>query len=134
MRFNPRPSCEGRPRNPVVIIYRERFQSAPLLRGATICEARQAHNYQFQSAPLLRGATPRDPDAAQRPASFNPRPSCEGRRNATDSSPLNAWFQSAPLLRGATVGSTDHKRSNCGFNPRPSCEGRPSPCETIERV
>ena len=144
--FNPRPSCEGRPASSEWYPDELKFQSTPLLRGAT-----------RTSLPNRR-----------RNMCFNPRPSCEGRPLLTStphkimqfqSTPLlrgatckthqlhsYRWFQSTPLLRGATgvaIGPNtnvevsihaplargdplpltrpNHDRS---FNPRPSCEGR----------
>ncbi len=78
------------------------FQSAPLLRGATVDEAGVKILIEFQSAPLLRGAT------------------SKSRPNAL------VGFVSirAPLARGDPA-KTGMCHGSCGFNPRPSCEGRP---------
>ncbi len=101
--FNPRPSCEGRPEARDDWEDREPFQSAPLMRGATVVALGLRRAVMFQSAPLMRGAT--KPPATLKPplACFNPRPSCEGRL-ASVRRYLPAWeFQSAPLMRGATL-------------------------------
>ena len=37
------------------------------------------------------------------PPDFNPRPSCEGRRQKTDKAVTQLQFQSTPLMRGATL-------------------------------
>ena len=78
--FNPRPSCEGRPRTLRCRRGRYSFQSTPLMRGAT-CVARADRGPRVVSihAPHARGdpcATPTCPGRAR----FNPRPSCEGRQ------------------------------------------------------
>ena len=78
--FNPRPSCEGRPPSAGFDMPRRVFQSAPLLRGATLLHRQQR----------------------VWPPCFNPRPSCEGRRPQDYFNHLASVFQSAPLLRGAT--------------------------------
>ncbi len=57
MRFNPRPSCEGRPAEDWIRPSLPTFQSAPLLRGATVVDGARGEDAVFQSAPLLRGAT-----------------------------------------------------------------------------
>ena len=78
------------------------FQSAPLMRGATLdARARADRHVVSIRAPHARG----DQSALSRNVStfcFNPRPSCEGRRYyAAKGRPF--WvFQSAPLMRGAT--------------------------------
>ena len=77
--FNPRPSCEGRPSARLANVCDESFQSAPLMRGATIDRV---------ALFVLAGVSIRAPhargDAARllpqpAPSCFNPRPSCEGR-------------------------------------------------------
>ncbi len=189
--FNPRPSCEGRLISQMAMGGRLWFQSAPLLRGATLPFNPAAAEFAFQSAPLLRGATAewgeacaivevsiraplaRGDGVSQEPnkawlvsiraplargdgrshhpppprVSFNPRPSCEGRRTKSAKPDARWKFQSAPLLRGATLHAVSdqalnvvsiraplargdvrplpHYRHSHGFNPRPSCEGRP---------
>ncbi len=56
--FNPRPSCEGRP--------------------SLICESPDVAK--FQSTPLVRGATVGYVTESWERDDFNPRPSCEGRQ------------------------------------------------------
>ncbi len=80
MSFNPRPSCEGRQGGRAVGIGCDWFQSAPLMRGATIPFHRDRSDGRFQSAPLMRGAT-----------------------HTAKSVPAHWLFQSAPLMRGATL-------------------------------
>ncbi len=78
-RFNPRPSCEGRPRSGNTKQNENMFQSAPLLRGATgesFVESMQ-QNVSIR-APLARGDFPSLMDM-RGGLCFNPRPSCEGR-------------------------------------------------------
>ncbi len=110
--FNPRPSCEGRRRTPSSTASISKFQSAPLLRGATYSASmRSTRSSVSIRAPLARG------DATNRRAirvrhSFNPRPSCEGRQGAGFFEVLFLGFQSAPLLRGATQGV----RTDLGIN------------------
>ena len=126
MCFNPRPSCEGRPTD---------YESHGLYR-------------KFQSTPLMRGATRARVAATLGKSSFNPRPSCEGRLDALchPAAPLRVSIH-APHARGdrrLTVKKTrfavsihaphargdqwprGSRRARCRFNPRPSCEGRPS--------
>ncbi len=144
--FNPRPSCEGRPRTLRCRRGRYSFQSTPLMRGAT-CVARADRGPRVVSihAPHARGdpcATPTCPGRAR----FNPRPSCEGRPKTAYALDEALAFQSTPLMRGATCAPprickegivsihAPHARGDKydgdktytgeGFNPRPSCEGR----------
>jgi len=60
----------------------------------------------FQSAPLLRGATLPPPCFVEQMRCFNPRPSCEGRLYRKCQYGSGEMFQSAPLLRGATNAET----------------------------
>ncbi len=55
--FNPRPSCEGRPVRALQAELQLKFQSAPLMRGATVDVHVDLIVLLFQSAPLMRGAT-----------------------------------------------------------------------------
>ena len=133
------------------------FQSAPLLRGATLIKNTVFPSIPtFQSAPLLRGATQVGKLSNHTIQCFNPRPSCEGRPICKILNPRDRVFQSAPLLRGATAAAGEAAQREgvsiraplargdpsgtcrpprCNrFNPRPSCEGRrPSgpPARTI---
>ncbi len=79
-RFNPRPSCEGRPMQDAKLIASAKVSiRAPLARGDRSSRNTGKSLRQFQSAPLLRGATRWRADYPQSVRSFNPRPSCEGR-------------------------------------------------------
>ena len=101
--FNPRSSCEERPRLPHRMIHDYQFQSTLLMRGATICSFLSfIFNLIFQSTLLMRGATVIRVDdhiaraisihapharsdcsfrsSNRRHAYFNPRSSCEERR------------------------------------------------------
>ncbi len=122
--FNPRPSCEGRLAAWGSLATPCRFQSAPLMRGATGFDAlhlaerdvsiRAPHargdavrccaNCQdivSIRAPHARGDQPSPRGPARSPC-FNPRPSCEGRRLRFAAGLGCGAFQSAPLMRGAT--------------------------------
>ncbi len=105
-RFNPRPSCEGR-RSPDGLISRGgEFQSAPLLRGATRSWANPTTEKKVSiRAPLARGDRFRGRTACGEWC-FNPRPSCEGRPGSFVARSISKLFQSAPLLRGATTRGT----------------------------
>ena len=59
---------------------------------------------------------------------FNPRSSCEERRNQPKDQDLYQQFQSTLLMRGATHTSSRPDASAGYFNPRSSCEERPSAC------
>ena len=124
--FNPRPSCEGRPRTTGWRRIPRGFNPRPS------CEGRRGswlmvvpRLVKFQSTPLMRGATHRAIPFSGNFYSFNPRPSCEGRQellrgqggvrvsihaphargdisSALSSRMLLHLFQSTPLMRGAT--------------------------------
>ena len=125
--FNPRPSCEGRPAIPPHPSPTPVFQSAPLLRGATVGVWRGCGGVNVSiRAPLARGDLA---SARLRLVTecFNPRPSCEGRLFPR----LALWNKCgvsirAPLARGDSTGNANTAAEKC-FNPRPSCEGRPMP-------
>ena len=123
--FNPRPSCEGRLIPKTIANQIIKFQSTPLMRGATRVTSPPAGTDGFQSTPLMRGATDGrlvephalvvsihaphargDARAARyRPPTrrFNPRPSSEGRLLRCLSHLVIIKFQSTPLMRGATA-------------------------------
>ena len=123
------------------------FQSTPLMRGAT----RQGYAYMeahpisihaphargdqhepehvdepppFQSTPLMRGATPSEVSHSICAYDFNPRPSCEGRRTSSATSPDSANFNPRPSCEGRHGNGYGDVLPNGYFNPRPSCEGR----------
>ena len=78
-RFNPRPSCEGRPQGANRGLAPSRFNPRPSCEGRPSTFLAYATSSSFQSTPLMRGATPPcKPERRQRRC-FNPRPSCEGR-------------------------------------------------------
>ena len=121
------------------------FQSTPLLRGATARSFSFLRYSLFQSTPLLRGATiykihhvPDRRVSIHAPlargdllalislvgfSSFNPRPSCEGRRIAGMVREMRKVSIHAPLARG-DVALLNPSTKDKSFNPRPSCEGR----------
>ena len=124
----------------------EKFQSAPLLRGATglrcldlLCvfvsiRAPLARGDGFPSlvappagvsirAPLARGDAGR-PMPTRRSRSFNPRPSCEGRQYLKPLPLPMRGFNPRPSCEGRLRPRGCSASSAC-FNPRPSCEGRP---------
>ena len=107
-----------------------RFQSTPLMRGATCVEKIFISVKRFQSTPLMRGATDIWQSTTRMPDGFNPRPSCEGRRHVHRMVQVHAvvsihaphargdpavcvitiatlLFQSTPLMRGATAARAD---------------------------
>ena len=102
------------------------FQSTLLMRGATVADVVQAAaNASFQSTLLMRGATrsrvytrggrayfnPRSSCEERREClqlqiqmeDFNPRSSCEERLNMLGKRGLQTLFQSTLLMRGATL-------------------------------
>ena len=128
---------------------RPRFQSTPLMRGATRSRGMGVHRQPgFQSTPLMRGATGPAVQPAGRPRVSIHAPHARGdlgllRRKAnarvrvsihaphargdapqTAISTGTTTFQSTPLMRGATVRRGRRVGGCVGFNPRPSCEGR----------
>ena len=145
--FNPRPSCEGRLSYDSNAENRPWFQPTPLMRGAT--RRRRRHDRPLPvstHAPHARGdrASLGPPRTS---GSFNPRPSCEGRRGgrrrraatcrfhptplmrgatapARKPSSSMFLFQPTPLMRGATLVRQLVQQAPWRFNPRPSCEGR----------
>ena len=123
-RFNPRPSCEGRPQGANRGLAPSRFNPRPSCEGrphtgSCLCKTER---------------------------SFNPRPSCEGRHPLVVAVTGHADVSiHAPHARGDDIVQRHEKKSNvsihaphargdraacpsmpwsCSFNPRPSCEGR----------
>ena len=117
--FNPRPSYEGRPDAIRAVGEGLKFQSTPLIRGATVRpgDAHDHHhisihaphtrgdgkyaeiefgNFQFQSTPLIRGAT-----------------------DTLTLKGVEIKFQSTPLIRGATPAKARRTSPCSNFNPRP---------------
>ena len=132
-----------------------KFQSTPLMRGATGVAGHASSSDRFQSTPLMRGATGRagavakegevsihaphargdtSRDRCRRPTrSFNPRPSCEGRLDSVGALSGKMVFQSTPLMRGATWNVNQGVKGEDCFNPRPSCEGRLGHAQELPR-
>ena len=80
-RFNPRPSCEGRPDSAVLVgILDGSFNPRPSCEGRLGGLGHINALEVFQSTPLMRGATILGLINRHGIHSFNPRPSCEGRR------------------------------------------------------
>ncbi len=120
--FNPRLSCERRHFRVTDLHRFHLFQSAPLLREATLVPVMVAKIRRFQSAPLLREATHHNCHYRISPR-FNPRLSCERRL-------FLLWFGvfrqvsiRASLARGDPA-DPGVRPSSAGFNPRLSCERR----------
>ncbi len=123
-RFNPRPSCEGRLALTNVPELPLEFQSAPLLRGATVDDFIRAHYLGFQSAPLLRGAT-RQTTRHRMERRVSIRAPLARGDDAADNIGWEVEVSiRAPLARGDRHVSASRGFPSC-FNPRPSCEGRP---------
>ncbi len=123
--FNPRLSCERRPPSSRCTTSRRTFQSAPLLREAT--EGVEGGEELFHvsiRASLARG----DPGGRQRDplqTCFNPRLSCERRRDMPRLSDETWVSIRASLARGDNAPRST-ARTSSSFNPRLSCERRPS--------
>ena len=80
-------------------------------------------NTGFQFTPVMRRATDRG-GIASRLASFNSRPSCDGRRLADRRYCRNPVSIHARHATGDSTPCPSHRPGN-GFNSRPSCDGRP---------
>ncbi len=119
--FNPRPSCEGRLGGLGHINALEVFQSTPLMRGATTYDRAVLFWSVFQSTPLMRGATRMVYFKAQ-PLQFQSTPLMRGATSPINVGYLARLFQSTPLMRGATSSSAARSTRCRSFNPRPSCE------------
>ena len=132
-----------------------RFQSTPLMRGATLAILLLGARLMFQSTPLMRGATSHyihnrshkrvsihaphargdiiTPINVAMTIGFNPRPSCEGR-HLLEGAGVRRELVSihAPHARGDRPAPPWRHRRR-GFNPRPSCEGRRRPLRGSRR-
>ena len=105
--FNPRSSCEERPKQTRKETPTPKFQSTLLMRGATdspILSVRRVSHFNPRSSCEERRAATQTPQA--RLSYFNPRSSCEERRETSYTRPTRAM----------------------DFNPRSSCEERRSRC------
>ena len=122
--FNPRPSCEGRLIPKTIANQIIKFQSTPLMRGATRVTSPPAGTDGFQSTPLMRGATDgrlvephalvvsiHAPHARGDLALLDRRgaravsihaPHARGDVPKGDRETFDSKFQSTPLMRGAT--------------------------------
>ena len=101
--FNPRSSCEERPGTISSSCDACRFQSTLLMRGATSSSClRLSTSFLFQSTLLMRGATSVTSTPLSMAAHFNPRSSCEERRQGMRTFAIVNIFQSTLLMRGAT--------------------------------
>ena len=101
--FNPRPSCEGRPdaahevgKLLLVSIHAPHARGDLAHRDVGLVVAVSIH------APHARGDTAWWASSTTTHC-FNPRPSCEGRRDYGFPCPQHLVFQSTPLMRGATA-------------------------------
>ena len=101
-RFNPRPSCEGRPSYAAHWAFIVCFNPRPSCEGRPRWRSGCWSRSWFQSTPLMRGATRMNDTQFASPPSFNPRPSCEGRPYLGRIIAEPIKFQSTPLMRGAT--------------------------------
>ena len=78
--FNPRSSCEERQHSSQTFYLQSQFQSTLLMRGATATGSVFSTHSRFQSTLLMRGATRHCSLRPSRGRYFNPRSSCEERR------------------------------------------------------
>ena len=103
-----------------------KFQSTPLMRGATRRE-RRAPCVVFVSihAPHARGDCTHHSASSSVGTSFQSTPLMRGATNSASAQLPIVSFQSTPLMRGATPLDLRRHRRRSRFNPRPSCEGRP---------
>ena len=85
-----------------VTITARSFQSTRPLRGATVCDKREALKWQ----------------------NFNPRAPCGARRENTVSAVKSLQFQSTRPLRGATFANRANAWFQNNFNPRAPCGAR----------
>ena len=90
--------------------FSSRFQSTPLIRGATRLRCRErARTGHFNPRPSYEGR-PWSSWRASAASYFNPRPSYEGRLWAMARVAGSTKFQSTPLIRGATIDDAYHRR------------------------
>ena len=127
MHFNPRPSCEGRPKEYVFRDDSGRISiHAPHARGDAKSMSNSGVRVISIHAPHARG----DPPLGRKAVGphFNPRPSCEGRPTAILPHLLSCVISiHAPHARGDSLSPRD-PTPDPYFNPRPSCEGRRHTC------
>ncbi len=96
---------------------------APHTRSDSIFNFHIFVGFKFQSTPLIRGATTYQEFHACSDY-FNPRPSYEERLSIPLKRALHFLFQSTPLIRGATLTPSSVSTWMGYFNPRPSYEER----------
>ena len=148
-RFNPLPSCEGRPYFPFTVFNENASIHFPLAREDAMSPPQIPLAARFNPLPSCEGRLARlIPPSKVR--CFNPLPSCEGRRSQTTSLLMTACFNPLPSCEGRRGKNSNayHQCSasihfplaredqmyrrymelNHGFNPLPSCEGRRPEC------
>ena len=131
--FNPRSSCEERPRDIDVVIAKFLFQSTLLMRGATVCFCVTLRRFDISiHAPHARS----DPEVSihtPSPWYFNPRSSCEERPHCSAFLILYQYFnpRSSCEERLRLLGNLC---ARCHFNPRSSCEERLDEAQLKERA
>ena len=74
---------------------------APHARGDWLKLMQNHVSFCFNPRPSCEGRQ-NSSNSAQSAGSFNPRPSCEGRRGGIEGNQNPGMFQSTPLMRGAT--------------------------------
>ena len=122
--FNPRSSCEERPKEMWKEDFEALFQSTLLMRGATFGQVDNLvdaghFNPRSSCEERLEGM-----HNNRRTEDFNPRSSCEERLRNKWQIVDDAIFQSTLLMRGATTKSILRQSRISYFNPRSSCEER----------
>ena len=100
-RFNPRPACGAKEKRIADSIETMKFQSAPRVRGESICFAPPQHV----------------------PTRFNPRPACGAKEEATNKTDLDHRFQSAPRVRGERRASFAGATPEVMFQSAPRVRG-----------
>ena len=101
--FNPRSSCEERPKKAV------HYGTYVNFNPRSSCEERHTDRFagfpviKFQSTLLMRGATPQGLQRPRNLHNFNPRSSCEERLEKIERYEEKLQFQSTLLMRGATA-------------------------------
>ena len=123
--FNPRSSCEERPKNAAGAVRGMLFQSTLLMRGATQpSECTRTPGDISIHAPHARSDTT---DTNKRKCGdisiHAPHARSDDDVNAISADVVE--FQSTLLMRGATLRRHRHKERQRHFNPRSSCEERP---------
>ena len=114
----------GATRKSLLIRSHRKFQSTLLMRGATACFDHSKRTVGISiHAPHARSDCSESSSPSPIPY-FNPRSSCEERRETYHHTPASVPFQSTLLMRGATCVCKIGCRGGRYFNPRSSCEER----------